>query len=286
MQSRTIRTVGLVAVTLGLGAFAYGRATDEPIRALRTVTITTRDFAFEAPDTLEAGPVTIHMVNQGKELHHVWLIRLAGGHTLDQTLAAFKSTGKLPGWVKEFGGPNAPHPQGGESSATVVLESGSYVMACLIPGADRIPHIMKGMVRPFTVIPATVKAASPKADVVVTLEDFAFTFSRPLKPGKQVIEVQNHGSQSHELVLVKLVPGKTVHDVIASIEDRNAEQAGMPVGGVTPMSVGESNWVSVDLEPGTYGLICFIPDQRGDGKPHFMHGMTKEFEVGEESASR
>jgi hypothetical protein len=98
-----------------------------------------------------------------------------------------------------------------------------------------------------------------------------------------VIEVQNHGTQSHELVLVKLVPGKTVHDVIESIEDRNAEQAGVPIGGVTPMSVGETNWVSVDLEPGSYGLICFIPDQRGDGKPHFMHGMTKEFEVGQRS---
>ena len=52
------------------------------------------------------------------------------------------------------------------------------------------------------------------------------------------------------------------------------------------MSVGEKNWVSVNLEPGKYALICFIPDQRGDGKPHFMHGMTKEFEVGAAPSSR
>lgn len=63
------------------------------------------------------------------------------------------------------------------------------------------------------------------------------------------------------------------------------EQAGVPIGGATPMSIGERNWISVDLQPGPYALICFIPD-RGDGKPHFMHGMTKEFEVGEGSASR
>ena len=286
MQSRTIRALGLAAVTLSLGAFAYGRATDVPTRALRTITITTRDFAFEAPDSLEEGPITIRMVNEGRELHHVWLMRLGDGHTIDETFASFKSSGKLPEWVKEFGGPNAPHPQGGESSTTVVLEPGNYVMACLIPGADQVPHVMKGMMRPFTVVPAAVKAAPPKADVVVTLEDFAFTFSRSPKPGKQVIEVQNHGTQSHELVLVKLVPGKTVHDVIASIEDRNADQAGVPIGGVTPMSVGETNWVSVNLEPGNYGLICFIPDQKGDGKPHFMHGMTKEFEVVAAPSSR
>ena len=114
---------------------------------------------------------------------------------------------------------------------------------------------------------------------MVTLEDFAFTFSQSLRPGKQVIEVRNAGRQSHELVLVKLVPGKTAHDVIASIENPMRPQAGMPIGGVTPMSMGETNWISVDLEPGSYALICFIPDM-GDGKPHFMHGMTKEFEVG------
>lgn len=280
MQSRTFRILGLAAVTLSLGAFAYGRASQAPTRELRTVSITTRDYAFAAPDSLEAGPVNIRMVNEGKELHHVWLMRIGEGHTLDETFAAFRATGKLPEWVKEFGGPNAPHPAGGESNATVVLEAGNYVMACLIPGADGVPHVMKGMIRPLTVVPAILEAATPTADAVVTLEDFAFTFSHSLKPGKQVIEVRNAGRQAHELVLVKLVPGKTAHDVIASIENPAAEQAGVPMGGVTPMSVGGKNWISVDLEPGSYALICFIPDM-GDGKPHFMHGMTKEFEVGE-----
>lgn len=100
-----------------------------------------------------------------------------------------------------------------------------------------------------------------------------------------MIEIRNAGRQAHEMVLVKLVPGKTAHDVIASIENPNVEQAGVPIGGVTPLSVGESNWISVNLERGSYALICFIPDM-GDGKPHFMHGMTKEFEVGEAHASR
>ncbi len=285
MQSRTLPILGLAALTLALGAFAYGRATERTGSKLRTVTIITREFAFLAPDTLEAGPVSIRLVNEGNQLHHVWLMRMDGGHTIDETFAAFKATGKLPPWAKEFGGPNTPRPAGGESNATVVLEAGSYVMACLIPGTDGVPHLMKGMIRPLTVIPARSPAAPPKADVVVTLEDFAFTFSRSLEPGKQTIEIRNAGHQSHELVLVKLVPGKTARDVIASIEDRDAEQAGVPIGGVTPMSVGERNWITVDLEAGSYALICFIPDT-GDGKPHFMHGMTKEFDVGEGTASR
>lgn len=278
MQSRTLRYIGLAALTLGLGAFAWGRVAETPSRELQTVTIRTRDFAFVAPDSLQAGPVNIRLVNEGSELHHVWMIRLGGAHTLDEAFAAFKSTGRLPEWVKEFGGPNAPRPAGGESNSTVVLEPGNYVMACLIPGADGVPHIMKGMVRPFTVVPSEVRARTPTADVVVTLEDFAFTFSRSLRPGKQVIEIRNAGRQPHEMVLVRLVPGKTAHDVIASIENRDAPQAGVPIGGVTPMSVGQANWITVNLEPGSYALICFIPDM-ADGKPHFMHGMTKEFDV-------
>ena len=80
MQSRTIRAFGLATVILSLGAFAHGRVT-------------------EAPDSLEEGPITIRMVNEGRELHHVWLMRLGDGHTLDETFAAFKSTGRLPEWV-------------------------------------------------------------------------------------------------------------------------------------------------------------------------------------------
>jgi hypothetical protein len=285
MQSRTLPYLGLATLTLALAAFAWGRAAESSPHEVQTVTIRTRDFAFLAPDSFRAGPVTIHLVNEGTQLHHVWMIRLAGGHTLDEAFAAYKTTGKLPAWATEFGGPNTPRPAGGESNATVVLEPGSYVMACLIPGADGVPHVMKGMVRPFTVTPSAAEARTPRADAVVLLEDFAFTFSHSLRPGKQVIEIRNVGHQSHELVLVKLVRGKTAHDVISSIEHPGVEQAGVPVGGVTPMSVGQTNWISVDLEPGSYALICFVPDA-ADGKPHFMHGMTKEFDVGEAQASR
>jgi len=40
----------------------------------------------------------------------------------------------------------------------------------------------------------------------------------------------------------------------------------------------------VDLKPGRYALICFLPDA-SDGKPHFEHGMVREIELeGEVSA--
>jgi hypothetical protein len=53
---------------------------------------------------------------------------------------------------------------------------------------------------------------------------------------------------------------------------------GMPLGGVSPIAKGRSNTFTLDLTPGTYGMICFVPDAK-DGKPHSVHGMTTQFEV-------
>jgi hypothetical protein len=39
-------------------------------------------------------------------------------------------------------------------------------------------------------------------------------------------------------------------------------------------------WIPVDLEPGTYGLVCFFPDL-ADGMPHANKGMYTIVEVAE-----
>jgi hypothetical protein len=45
------------------------------------------------------------------------------------------------------------------------------------------------------------------------------------------------------------------------------------------MSPGETVEVTVpNLQPGTYGLICFVPSE-GDGAPHFVKGMVNQLEV-------
>jgi hypothetical protein len=42
--------------------------------------------------------------------------------------------------------------------------------------------------------------------------------------------------------------------------------------------MGTSIWVPVNLEPGTYVLVCFFPDI-ADGLPHAYHGMYSVVEV-------
>src|SRR5215211_7955517 len=117
MKSASLTVLSLAILPLALGAYVQRHGHD----AVPTVTITARDFALEAPDTLPEGAVTLRLVNQGKEFHHVWIARLEGGHTADDVLAALGTRGPLPDWIKDAGGPNAPRPEGGENSATVTL---------------------------------------------------------------------------------------------------------------------------------------------------------------------
>jgi hypothetical protein len=276
MKSGSLTLLSLAALPLALGAYVQSR----PRETAPTVTITARDYTLDSPDTLPEGAVTLRLVNQGKEFHHIWIARLEGGRTVEDVLAALKTRSPLPAWVKDAGGPNAPRPEGGENSATVTLVPGNYIVACLIPGPDGIPHLMKGMVRPLTVVKTGRPAPAPEGDVIMTLRDYSFFFSRPLAAGTHVIEVRNEGTQWHEFELVQLAPGKTPQDVIAFIDHGIGSPPGLPIGGVSPLMPGGVSWFHADLKPGRYALICFLPDRK-DGKQHFEHGMMREIEVGE-----
>jgi hypothetical protein len=52
----------------------------------------------------------------------------------------------------------------------------------------------------------------------------------------------------------------------------------VPIGGVAPMSQGTANNLAVDLEPGSYIMMCFVPDVK-DGKSHLEHGMINRFTI-------
>ncbi len=234
------------------------------------VHITASEYAFQAPDTLPSGVTTLHMMNQGKEIHHMVLVKVP--------LAEFQKwdpAGPPPTDVVALGGPNAA-PPGGTAEVTVDLQPGSYTLVCFIPGPDGKPHMLSGMTRALTVTPGTSTAAAATPDITVTLVDYDFQFSTPLTAGHHVIRVENAGPQIHELVLIKLEPGKTPEDFAKY--DGKGPPPGMPLNGASPMSTGVSNTVSVDIIPGDYALICFVEDSK-DHKPHFMHGMVKTIKV-------
>lgn len=270
MLATVLRTAALAALLPAVHAGG-------PAPKARVVTVVARDYAFEAPKSIHAGTVTIRLLNRGKELHHVWLARLDQGKTADDAIAALKAGGPPPSWIVDIGGPNAPVP-GGDAEATVTLTAGNYLLMCLIPGGDNVPHVMKGMLAPLTVT-GTATAAEPKSDLAMKLADYGFQLSKPLTAGHHVIRVENTAAQTHEVFVARLAPGKHAPDLVAWMEGgQKGPPPVMPAGGLTGIAPGGHAEMAIDVQPGTYALYCFVPDAK-DGKPHVAHGMMKEIEV-------
>jgi hypothetical protein len=243
--------------------------------------ITATDYAFDAPAEIPAGLTTIRVTVHAKELHHAALIRIDSGKTFADLQAALRKAGPPPHWAVPVGGPNTPVPNDGTSEDIQELAPGNYAIICYVPSPDGTPHFDKGMIRPLTVTASTQPAApEPTADATVTLSDYAYGFSAPLAAGKHMLRVENAGPQVHELVLVRLAPGKKGKDLASWVTGgMKGPPPGMPLGGVAPMAPGTSAFLPIDLEPGNYAMLCFVPDAK-DGKDHAAHGMIKDFTIG------
>jgi hypothetical protein len=209
----------------------------------------------------------------------VQLLRLGEGKTVADFQAAVQKGG-MPTWALPAGGPNPP-PTGGTSEVRMPLEAGEYVMVCFIPDTAGVPHMAKGMMRPLLVTPATEATASTAdttSDVEMTLVDYDFKLSAPLTAGHHVIRVTNGAKQPHELVFVRLEPGKTPEDFARWGEHQVGPAPGTLHGGISGIMPGTVAYVAVDLPAGDYALLCFVPDMK-DGKAHYVHGMKKRMKI-------
>jgi hypothetical protein len=289
-SSPSMLQLAKIGVTTGVLALAACAQNDAPpadttvsaapaaAAAPNMVTFTAKEFSFEGPDTIPAGLTMFHLNAAGQELHHLQLIKLEDGKTYADLEAAMKAKGPPPAWMHVYGGVNPPAP-GGMAIATQTMEPGNYAVVCFVEGPDHVPHLAKGMMKPLTVA-ATPNAnmTEPTADVTMTLDDYSFTLSKPLAAGRQMIKVENAASQPHEIVLIQLAPGKTIQDVAKWVADMKGPPPGKPIGGIPGFTKGKNTYFEVSLEPGDYGMICFVPDAK-DGKPHFEHGMMQQIKV-------
>lgn len=255
----------------------------EPVAAEpATVTITATDYAFDLPAEIDAGLVTFELPNQGGEIHHAQLVRLNEGGDLDAALAALGEEDLETVFqnVTVAGGVGIVAP-GQSAAATVNLPAGDYAFICGIPSPDGVPHFAKGMVSRFTVA-GEAPAAPPQLDTVgeVTLTDFAFGLPDTLDG---TVAVTNAGQQPHEMLLLRLGEGITLEEALASLEGpppTDGPPPAIPAGGMQAIMPGDTGYLDLSaLAPGTYGLVCFIPDP-ASGQPHLALGMVGQIQVG------
>ena len=243
-------------------------------------TMTATDYGFMGPEQVPSGLTAIEVLNQGAEVHHAQLVRLAPGKTPADFAAAMQADpAHPPTWVTFVGGPNAVVP-GDRATAVMELQPGQHLVLCLIPNKTGVAHVALGMVKPFKVTEAVeTRIAEPKPDVVITARDFQFVLSQPITAGSHTVQLVNEGGQAHEVVLVKLAPAAKAKDFIAAFEPGAVgPPPGRPLGGIVGIERGARGLFTAQFDPGQYALICFFPDPK-TGAPHFAQGMTWEFDV-------
>lgn len=247
--------------------------------ALREILIKATDFSFEAPKVIEGGLVAVTMENDGAELHHLQLARLRDGVTLDQVQKVLTEGPEeaLFALVEWIGGPSLVSP-GGRSRVVLNIPEGQYLLLCFVASPDGVPHFAQGMAVPLTVTASSTDVSEPKADVSVTLTDFAFTMPAQIEAGKQIWKVTNKGAQPHEIPVARLMPGKTLQDALRFLQAPEGAPPFEFVGGLQALDSGRTGWAELDLPPGEYIALCFVPDP-ASGKAHIELGMVASFQV-------
>lgn len=269
--------VGIAGMALLLGACSAARPEEA---AVQEVTFTAVEYSFDGPDTIPAGWTQLTLDNQGELAHDLWMIKVTEGTTPDDVMAALESDG-IPAWATFYGQTTAK--PGEQTSYFANLTPGSYVILSFGEAEDAPPDAFQGMLDMITVTKAervADEAAVPQAATTLDLVDYSFVTNGDFGRGQQLVQVKNAGSTLHEAVIAPLEEGTTFADFLATLVDgveEEPEGVGEPLAFMM-LSPDVTTVVPVDfLEPGSYVLICFIPNE--EGQPHFELGMVQEITV-------
>ena len=209
-------------------------------------------------------------------------MKLAAGATPEQFLgvlaADFASAAQFGTFVA---GPNEAAPNGA-SSVVSDLAPGNYLVLCLIPSPDGAPHVLKGMQASLVVTdPAQPARAVDEATPTLVLKEFSFDLPKGYEGGP--LEIENKGEQTHEVVVIGLPDGVDLQDVIDSTVPLFTPAKGpapyVDVAGITPVAPGGHAFVDLDLKPGRYASLCFLPDTTKPATDHLHNGMATVFTV-------
>lgn len=253
----------------------------------QTVKVHGTDHAFRGPRAVPAGWTTFEFRNAGAEPHHLQVVRLPDGQSPAAFLQAVKADeARTLGSTHLVGGVGLLLPGQAQQVTLDLRTPGTYMQLCFVRGKDGVPHLALGMSSSLTVLSAAHHDQPPQADVRVKLMDFGFDLPEVIRAGTQLWEVTNDGPEPHEMLMFKLLPGKTLEDVMTYLARPEGDMPAMPVGGAQGVSEGGSMFVRLDLSAGEYFLICALPSPAKGGAPHAALGMLRPFVVTDAQMSR
>jgi hypothetical protein len=250
-----------------------------------TATITDQAVTLST-QSVPAGLVVLTVENQTSDSIGAGVLGPGPGQTMQDLQNAAATPTPDEGFPSFFytatilGGPTSV-PAGASAQVIIELKEGDWVV---FTEGNQPPAFVSA------VAGTPQAAAAPIPNVSITEVDFAFGgFATLIPAGQQVWQVTNMGSEPHMLVLGEVPAGTTLEQVLAAVgqpENATPEPGGLAQsdfqdrGGVVLQSTGTTCWPVLDLAPGRYAAICFVPDPVHGMVPHAMEGMVAVFDVG------
>jgi hypothetical protein len=314
MHSRIVAIVGMMSIALfgSAGALAQ-EATPEASPAgeslfadlgLPELTVTATNEAFELSESeVEAGRYLVHLVNETDSPDiAAGFVRLVEGKTLDDLSFAEEMASGTPmpeqmPDVESFAWMYEAYIAGGVTTdsdeAVIDLRGGEYGV-----WADNPTSPIAAAPLTVTGDPdARIEGPEPAAEVTIVEEGaggegFKFTVTGEVTTAPQIVKILNASDQPHFVIAFHYPEEITIEQVMDFLMFD-------PSSGATPsptrldetlltfpmyaptQSVGTTQWVELDPEPGSVIIACFVPDPVADGIPHAFEGMVSVLPVAE-----
>ena len=286
--------MSLMTLLIATMAVATAQATTAGPRLqdlnLPEVVVTASESGFAVPAEIAAGAVLLTLDNQAPFPAGFSIIRLPDGMEVEDLLtppdpAASPATSPTlpPALYDTAWAGGAFAMPGARTSSVVSLSAGTWLV---VPPPD-IPV-------PPAVMTVTGETDTtiqpPEGAVAIELDNFQIRLPDQLPAGHQVWHVANAGDQPHEMIISRTPERLTAEQAaaLATLPPDAAPDPSLPnpeafeqVAFIAPLSQGQAVLAELDLEPGHYVAVCFIPE-RESGHPHATKGMVTVFSIGVE----
>jgi len=274
----------LVAGTV-LSACGSDDKSSSPTELKVTVTANGDKFKLDAPTSIDGGVVNLSFTNSAQGPHSLQFVKVTGTHTTDELITFLNESengGPVPDWISEGGGIGDVAP-GQTGKSTFKLTDGLHFVWDDETNDSDVNYGTLGALAEITVKGnGDADATLPDASGSITAKEYEFTV-QGLKAGSNTIRFDNTGQQFHHFIAAPIAAGKTLDDVKTFFNTQGDPGGPPPLDfekGVGGAVVGPGNAVvyNIDLEAGSYAMVCFVNDKAG-GPPHFTLGMLQQVSV-------
>jgi hypothetical protein len=287
-MNRRIWALAAAAVgALAVAVAGCGGGSDDPTKVAVNVTENGKgDYTISVPSEIKGGAVELALDNSGGQApHSAQLIQLGEGHTFEEASSIINSNRPvpIPDWIRGYGGVGAVDP-GRTGTATVQLDEGHYAIQDDAENGAKEPPYAEFDVKEAndadlpetdaTVVAATTGQNDPEYEWQVD----------GLKAGANTLTFESQGDEALHHIVALPIKGNATIDQVG--QELNSQTSGPPKTvdittniGTAVIDGGKSEVTTLNLQPGRYAFVCFLPDRDEPNKPHVRTGLLKEVTV-------